>query len=84
MVEAAGFEDVVQQQFMWPENTWPKDKKLKEIGQWTLANMDGGLEDISMALFTRGLGWTAEELEVFLVDVRREMKDTRIHAYFDV
>ena len=54
------------------------------IGLWNLANLHDNLSGISMALFTRGLGWTAEELEVFLVDVRREMKDTRIHAYFDV
>jgi hypothetical protein len=39
---------------------------------------------ISMALFTRGLGWSVEELEVFLVDVRREMKSTKIHAYWNM
>jgi hypothetical protein len=35
-----------------------------------------------MALFTRGLGWTKEELEVFLVEVRKSMKDKSIHGYY--
>lgn len=30
---AAGFENVVQTNYIWPANTWPKDKKLKEIGR---------------------------------------------------
>jgi len=81
LVEAAGFEDVVQEKFMWPENTWPKDKKLKEIGQWTLANIDGGLEDLSMALFTRVLGWTKQEVEAFLPGVRKNIKDRSMHTY---
>lgn len=41
---------------------------------------------MSLALFTRpesdnGLGWTREEVEVFLVGVRRDLRDMRIHAY---
>jgi len=40
-----------------------------------------GLEGLSLGLFTRVLGWTKEEVEVFLVGVRRDMKDTRIHTY---
>lgn len=39
---------------------------------------------LSVAIFTRLLGWTVEELEVFLVDVRREMRDTSIHAYWSM
>lgn len=39
---------------------------------------------ISVAIFTRVLGWNVDELELFLVDVRREMKDTSIHAYWSM
>jgi hypothetical protein len=35
-----------------------------------------------MAIFTRFQGWSREEVEVFVVDVRKEMKDTRIHIYW--
>jgi hypothetical protein len=35
-----------------------------------------------MMLFTRCLGWSREEVEVFLADVRKEAKDKRIHSYY--
>lgn len=28
----AGFTDVVEKKYIWPSNRWPKDKKLKELG----------------------------------------------------
>lgn len=49
---------------------------------WNHENMFRNLSGISVALFTRGLGWTAEELEVFLVNVRKEWMDPKVHIYF--
>lgn len=49
---------------------------------WTYENMSGSLSGLSMALFTRGLGWTKEALEVFLVDVRKDMRDRSRHSYW--
>lgn len=51
---------------------------------WHNENYCGGLSGLSMALFTRVLGMSPEELELFLVDVRKDMKDTKIHAYWPV
>jgi len=31
-LEETGFVDVVQREFKWPQNRWPKDKKFKELG----------------------------------------------------
>jgi hypothetical protein len=39
----------------------------------------GGL---SLAIFTRALGYSKEELQALLVDVRKKMKDYKIHAYY--
>ncbi|QKX55220.1 uncharacterized protein TRUGW13939_02312 [Talaromyces rugulosus] len=80
----AGFVDVVETQYPWPTNHWPRDQKLKELGRWVLQNIGYSLSGISMALLTRGLHWTAEEVEVFLVDVRNEFKDPKIHCYFPI
>lgn len=30
---AAGFQNVVELEFKWPQNNWPKDTKLKELGR---------------------------------------------------
>jgi hypothetical protein len=48
---------------------------------WHQKNITRSLYGLSVALFTRGLGWTLEELEVFLVDVRKDMSDAKIHAW---
>lgn len=77
-----GFSNVREDIYKWPSNTWPRDPKFKEIGMWTLANIDAGVEGISMALLTRGLGWTMEEVQVFLVDVRKDMRNKSIHSYW--
>ncbi|PVH70597.1 S-adenosyl-L-methionine-dependent methyltransferase [Cadophora sp. DSE1049] len=82
----AGFENVVEIRYKWPQNSWPKDKKLKELGMWMWMheNFSTGLAGLSMAVFTRGLGWSQEELEVFLADVRKSMKDPNVHGYYPI
>lgn len=36
LLEEAGFEGVVEKVYQWPMNRWPRDKKLKEIGQFSI------------------------------------------------
>ncbi|OLN85494.1 Demethylmenaquinone methyltransferase 4 [Colletotrichum chlorophyti] len=79
-----GFEDVVVTKNKWPMNTWPKDRHYKTLGMWSLENYLQGIEGWTMPAFTKGLNWKPEEVQVFLVDVRKEMKDTSIHAYWPV
>ncbi|KAF7954589.1 hypothetical protein EAE96_005709 [Botrytis aclada] len=83
-LEKRGFQGVNQTIYRCPGNRWPKDAKAKELGMWNQENLTSGLMGISVAIFTRLLGWSVDELEVFLVDVRREMKDTSIHAYWEI
>lgn len=78
----AGFINVHRKTFKWPTNSWPKDRHHKEVGLWTLANIGGGLEGLSMALLTRGCGWSKDEVLAFLTQVRKDLRDPRIHAYW--
>ncbi len=39
---------------------------------------------MSTAAFTRILGWEKERLDAFLMDVRRDLGDRRVHAYTTV
>jgi len=41
-----------------------------------------GAQGVSLAIFTRYLGWSPEEVEVFLVDVRKEWKKKSVHSYW--
>ncbi|KAM0547770.1 hypothetical protein ACHAPJ_010231 [Fusarium lateritium] len=82
--EKAGFTDVVERQFKWPINEWPKDKHYKDLGRWSYANINNGLEGLLLALFTRLLGWTADEVQVFCTAMRKELRDRSIHAYIPI
>ncbi|RBR10776.1 uncharacterized protein FIESC28_09307 [Fusarium coffeatum] len=83
-MKEAGFINVTKKTFKWPSNTWPKDPKYKEIGLWTLANIERNLESISSFLLRQGLGMTHEEIVVFIANVREEMRNTKVHAYWEV
>lgn len=81
---SAGFTNVEEKRFIWAINRWPKDKKLKEIGMWELENMTTGIQAMSIGIFTRVLGWSKLELDIFLAEVIAEMKDTRTHTYYEL
>lgn len=51
------------------------------IGMWAHEAIAGSLSGLSLGYFTRGLHWTKEQVELFLVDVRKDMKDTEVHAW---
>lgn len=84
LLRRQGFVNVERKDFKWPSNTWPRHPRHKEVGLWTLANISGNLDSISNALFSYGLGMTQDEIDAFLVGVRRDLKDRRIHAYWPV
>jgi hypothetical protein len=80
-LEELGFRDVVEIRERLPLAPWAKSQKLKYLSLWLQHDMLSGLEAMSMALFTRVLGWEAEKVREFLVEVRKDMKDPSLHAY---
>lgn len=83
-IHAAGFVDVTVKRFAWPLNSWPKEKKLKEIGMLHYVNLDLALEGLSLGLFTRALGWTRQEVLDLCAEARMDLKNRKIHAYWNV
>lgn len=55
---------------------------LRNKGLWAHEATTSNLSGLSIALFTHGLGWSTEELEVFLADVRKDMRNSKIHSYW--
>jgi ubiquinone/menaquinone biosynthesis C-methylase UbiE len=80
-LEGQGYGNVRTEEYKWAIGGWPRDKKEKEIGRWMQENLLQGLSGGSLALFTRQLGWTLEEVEAFLVDVRKQIMDPKSHVY---
>ncbi|ESU18291.1 hypothetical protein FGSG_11331 [Fusarium graminearum PH-1] len=84
LLQEIGFVEVVETRYKWPTNGWPRDKKYKELGHWNNANASSALEALTMAPFTRGLGWSREEVESFLVALKIDWNNPKIHAYWPI
>ncbi len=78
----AGFVDVHLEPFSWPTNSWAKSPDRKILGKWFEQDLLDGVSAMSMATLTRGLRMSPEEVELLLVEVRNDIKDRRIHAFF--
>lgn len=73
----SGFQDVHSQTFVWPIGPWPRDPHLKDLGRWGERNWCDGIEGWVMALYTRVLGWTCEEVKAFVRDFQGVVRDRR-------
>jgi hypothetical protein len=79
--EAVGFVDVKEVVIEWPVGTWGKSKYHKLIGAWYQKDLVQGVDGMAMALFTRDLGLTREEVTKLMGQVKRDMMDRRIHTF---
>ena len=82
LMQDAGFVNITIHEFKVPIGTWPADPKLRETGAFQLVAMLEGLQGLTIALYTRFLGWKVEEVEVFLAKVREEWRSKSVHSYW--
>lgn len=74
-MQAAGFVNVTERVFHVPLGTWPKNQVLKTVGLYWRTILTDGLQAIALGPMSRGMGWSREQIEVFLVEVRRAYSD---------
>ncbi|KAJ6006632.1 hypothetical protein N7451_004576 [Penicillium sp. IBT 35674x] len=77
----AGFEDVRDEVYKVPSSMWPSDPIQKQIGRYNLCSLLMAVESYSLALFTRVLGWSNLQTQVFLAGVRRDLNNPDVHTY---
>ncbi|KAJ0322786.1 hypothetical protein COL5a_008612 [Colletotrichum fioriniae] len=82
-VRQAPFKNVVHQHFKIPLGPWAKDAHNKDLGMCNLAQTLEGLDAFTLKLFIGVLGWTREEVVVLLAQVRKDLKNSAIHAYLN-
>ncbi|KAK0648536.1 S-adenosyl-L-methionine-dependent methyltransferase [Cercophora newfieldiana] len=80
-IEAAGFTDIHEENFKSPLGAWPKDAKLREMGQFQ--HLATG-RDLSGTLLYMGnlMGWKPDELQIYAAKLKSEFKNTNIHGYY--
>jgi hypothetical protein len=80
----AGFEDVQEFKFIWPNHGQKRGKYFSILSQFWRQNAINGLEGISMKLFTNFLGWPREDVLRFLTEVKKDLENPSIQAYAQV
>jgi len=81
LMENAGFIDVVESTAIWPIGGWPKDKQLKQVGRWGLLGLSESLYPFSVALLTRGLGWSIDQVRELCRDTEKELPKGNYYAH---
>lgn len=83
LVRDTGFVDIHEEIRKWPIGPWPRDKQLKEIGTVNLEHWLAGLEGYGMYLLTKfGVPkpWSKDEVQVWLAQIRNELRNTNYHT----
>lgn len=57
---------------------------MKEIGRYQAIQELQVVDSYTPAVFSRVLGWSAEEIQVFIAKVKKDMKDPTIHLYLPI
>ncbi|PYH88938.1 S-adenosyl-L-methionine-dependent methyltransferase [Aspergillus ellipticus CBS 707.79] len=81
----AGFAAVDEDVLKVPIGVWPKDKNLKQLGQWMQAHAIDSVEPLTLALFTRLLGWSDPDCRQLIAQVRQEFAERKqlyVYAHF--
>jgi hypothetical protein len=67
-----------------PIGAWPKEKVLKEVGKLNYHHWVTGMEGYAMWLLTTfgaPSPWSPEAVQLYLAEVRAQLKDFHIHGY---
>lgn len=83
MLKDAGFENIRYERFGWAVGAWPKDKRDKEIGALTAVNIGQYfVPGLANGLFVKVLGWSQEQADEMVEQVKKDIDDPETHFYF--
>lgn len=81
-LKQAGFPSPKVVNYKIPIGQWPANRRLKDIGAYSLAGFLQGLEGYGIFLGTQVLGWEVAELQVLFAKMRAVMTNPNVHAWY--
>ncbi|KAF4338324.1 hypothetical protein FBEOM_7789 [Fusarium beomiforme] len=79
-----GFEADLFVRLQIPIGGWPKDPKLAEVGRFVKLTLENDIEGYTLLLWNNVLQWPKDEYQVFLMELRKALRNRKIHGYFVV
>jgi len=80
-IEEAGFVDVQVRDIKMPLGGWPQDPKSKQIGQFSRLAFELDMEGYVLYMWSSVMGWSPEEIQLYLAHLRRQLRDKSVHAW---
>ncbi|KAL4807689.1 S-adenosyl-L-methionine-dependent methyltransferase [Aspergillus unguis] len=80
-LEGTGFVNVTEDIYKCPIGSWPKNRRLKNIGRVNEDSVIASIEPYSLALFTRVLGWSYEEAQDYVKECKKDVMNSSCHTY---
>ncbi|KAK5261838.1 hypothetical protein LTR40_001474 [Exophiala xenobiotica] len=94
LLHKQGFQNIKHDKIKVPLGGWPKDARLtkdsvlilpkKSNGRMRRIELLKGLQGLVLKPFSKGLGWSREEIEIFLAEVRKDVDRPDIHSMSDL
>lgn len=82
LLQEAGFQDVQQKYYQVPVGGWSSDPLYRKIGLYNLAFMEQSLEGFALFLLQEIMGWKYEQVQLFLMEMRSEIRNTKIRPFY--
>ncbi|KAK6227003.1 TAM domain methyltransferase [Colletotrichum tabaci] len=64
--------------------TLMEDTGCKELGAWNYENISQAAEALAMNSLTRAFNWSRDDVDLLLINVQQDLKNSNYHAYFPV
>ncbi|KAJ3535436.1 hypothetical protein NM208_g7135 [Fusarium decemcellulare] len=80
-LEKAGFTNIQEFNFKNPLGDWPKDPAMKEMGRYTKFSLERDIEG-TVLFMAHTLGWSRPEIQVYISQLRRELRSGKHHGYY--
>ncbi|KAF4984575.1 hypothetical protein FZEAL_251 [Fusarium zealandicum] len=80
LAQEAGFDQINYQTHKIPIGKWPKDKDLKELGTFVSLSFSQALDGFVKLPLCEVLGWSPEEMQLFAVEMRRDLLNPKTQA----
>ncbi|KAK3400619.1 S-adenosyl-L-methionine-dependent methyltransferase [Sordaria brevicollis] len=78
----AGFVNINVKDYKIPLSPWSDDKKMHELGLYFYVALTQDLEGVLQYMWGTVMGWTDEEISIYIKHFVKELKDKTIHPYF--
>ena len=82
LIAAAGFINVAERTYQVPIGTWSSDARMKQIGAYNLAFMDESLEGFALFILKEIMGWEYNEVQMFVMEMRKAIRNPRLRPYY--